>query len=157
MRSLSQESVTSLRAAQSAQRSRREIRDLVQRMVAYNLSMNMLTCSDLTEHQEFYQLLRKQRLIDEQRDDLTQGINQLYEVVETLFRDEEELRNRWINAIGLVVIPFSVLSGIFGMNNLPKLEESGAPLDFYQTIFISLFVSLVLILFSSFRARPKRK
>jgi hypothetical protein len=145
MRRMSQEAVQLLREAHQGARRRQEIKTLVERMVAYNISMNMLTCSDISEYQEFYHHLRSLRLIDQQRDDLSQGIDQLYEAVETSFRVDEDDRNRWINIIGLGFLPISLVTGMFGMNNfnaeLFEAYEPGACFQWFswgRTLLIAL-------------------
>jgi hypothetical protein len=139
---------------------RRDKKDLLNRMILYNVSMNSLVCSGWTEYQEFFGMVRDHHRVEDQRDDMAAGIQQLYEMVETDHRELEESRDRNVSYVGALLLPFAILSGLLGMNNFDgelfyetsaqSLECIANPRDL--PYIISIFTAKRVFLISSIAA-----
>jgi hypothetical protein len=116
-------------------RERKSLVQLVSIMIQYTLQMSSEDCGGLSEYVSFFSSLREVFSIADQRKELSSELRDVLQLIESNYYEEQRrlkalnrehefhLQSRrtmfdaTIAVVSAVVIPFLVVSGVFGMNN----------------------------------------
>jgi len=139
-------------------KERKKLLSLMALMTRYTLQMSSDDCGGLSDYVEYFVAQRKVFSINKQREELTQEVRDVYNLVESTFYEEQrkiqtldrieteksdKRKARFETIITVatsITLPIVLMSGVFGMNNndLPGIS-------FWHVMIAAGCISLVLL------------